>query len=96
MRDRDRVLAAFEERQRQPRGANAQPQGANAPGQTPNRITVRTDLPPALKARRSILAKVAFDLRKQKGVSTKIVVAGTKVLLKWKEKSSTNWNLYRD
>ena len=92
MRDRNRILDAFDERQRhrQPRASTA------APGQEERRITVRTDLPPALKAQRSTLAKTAYDLRRQKHVSTKIYVAGTKVLLKWKEKGSSAWNLYRD
>ena len=91
MRDRDRILAAFEQRQRQPRAASYA-----ATTQEDQRITVRTDLPPALKARRSSLAKTAYDLRKQKNVSTKIYLAGTEVLLKWKEKGSATWNQYRD
>ena len=92
MQERNKVLAAFEqrERQRQPRAS------ITTPEQAPRRITVRTDLPPALKARRSVLAKTAYNLRKDKHVSTKISVAGTKVLLQWKEKGAAIWNPYRD
>ena len=90
MKDRDRILAAFDQRQRQPRAPNA------APDQHAARITVRTDLPPTLKARRSALAKVAYTLRKEKHASTKIYLAGTKVLLKWKEKGTANWKQYHD
>lgn len=92
MRDRDRILTAFDDRyrQRQPRGSNA------VPDLSTRRITVRSDLPPALKAKRSSLAKIAYDLRKQKNASTKIYLAGTKILLKWREKGTANWNFYQD
>ena len=93
MRDRNKILAAFEERQRQrrPRASNAA-----TPDPDPRRITVRTDLPPALKAKRSALAKAAYNLRKEKHVSTKIQVVGSNVHLYWKEKGTTNWNLFHD
>lgn len=92
MRDRDRVLASFDQRQRQ-----RQPRASNTTsGQEARRITVRTDLPPALKARRSSLAKTAYDLRRQKNVSTKIILVGTEVHLKWKEKGTSTWNQYKD
>ena len=92
MRDRDRVLSAFDDRQRhrQARGPNT------APDVGTRRITVRSDLPPALKARRSALAKVAYDLRKHQNASTKIYLAGTKILLKWRGKGTTNWNFHQD
>ena len=56
---------------------------------------MRTDLPPALKARRGILVTVlAFKLRKERGVSIKVVLQGVKVVLKWKEKGSTCLNVH--
>ena len=94
MRDRNKVLAAFEEQQRQ---RQRQPHSSEAaPDHQPRRITVRTDLPPALKAKRSALAKTAYELRKEKNLSTKISVVGTKVLLHWKERGAATWNLFRD
>ena len=62
----------------------------------PLRITVRTDLPPALKAARGKLANEAYKLRKEKGLSTKIVVREANVVLLWKEKGSTSWNKFVD
>ena len=63
MRDRDRILATFKDRQRR----RDQPPASNV---TPNlaacRNTFCTDLPPALKATRSKLATIAFNLRKEK------------------------------
>lgn len=91
MKDRNNILAAFEDRQRKPRTSNAA-----ASDQNNRRITVRTDLPPALKAKRSALAKSAYNLRKEKHVSTKISVVGTNVLLQWKEKGTQAWNLFKD
>lgn len=84
MEDRNRLLAAFENGQRQRISQDRATASV--------RITVRTDLPPALKARRGMLAKIAYDLRKQKGVSTKIIVVGASVELKWKEKNTSKWN----
>ena len=62
MRDQNRILDAFDERQRhrQPRASTA------APGQEERTITVRTDLPPALKAQRSTLAKNSLRPQKTK------------------------------
>ena len=53
MRERDLVLGAFENQQRQ-RGTTT-----DARPQPRSRITVRTDLPPTLKIRRGILASAA-------------------------------------
>ena len=97
MRDRNRVLAAFDERQRQrQRQPTPSTAAAAASNQDTRRITVRTDLPPALKATRSALASIAYKLRKEKNVSTRISVVGTKVLLHWKEKGTSTWNLHQD
>ena len=87
--DRDAVLNAFEQQQRL-RGRESAAQA----GPAPNRITVRTDLPPALKVRRGVLATEAFKLRRERGVATKIVLQGAKVVLMWKEKGTTRWNVH--
>lgn len=111
MRDRDRILHAYEDQQRnRPRTSGATPgatpgaipgptHGAapvrdSQPGSQQPRISVRTDLPPALKAQRGKLANEAYKMRREKGLSTKIVVQDAKVVLKWKEKGSTTWKNY--
>ncbi|XP_071508622.1 uncharacterized protein [Diadema setosum] len=91
MSQRNRVLSAFEKRPRHP--VPAQP-GIVQP--RPLRISVRTDLPPALKAERGNLAAVAYKLRKEQNLSTKIVVVGTRVLLFSKAKSATEWQPYKE
>ena len=85
MNQRNRILSAFESK-RTPM----------TQGQERARISVRTDLPPALKEQRNILAKTAFNLRRQKKLSTKIVVEGVNVVLYWKEKESRVWQVYKD
>ncbi|XP_041483287.1 uncharacterized protein LOC121430076 [Lytechinus variegatus] len=89
MTDRNKVLSAFENRDRRPR-PNVQ-----LPAGTPTRISIRTDLPPALKARRGHLAKIAYDMRKKDGVSTKILLKNNKVCLQWKQKGASTWNDYQ-
>ena len=93
MRDRDLILKAYEDKQRKrdtpPNGANAQ----LAPG---TRISVRTDLPPTLKIRRGILANEAYKMRKERGLSTKIVLEGATVTLYYREKGTAKWNAYKD
>ena len=91
MMDRDHVLSTFEQQQR-----NRVKVNAAQPGQPPHRFTVRTDLPPGLKARRAILATKAYQLRKDRGVSTKIILKGAEIALLWKEKGTVKWNDYRD
>ena len=91
MADRNKVLAAFEN-VRRPRDNDPLLSGTPAPA----RVSVRTDLPPALKARRGYLAKVAYQMRKKDGVSTKIFLQQTKVCLQWKQKGATSWNDYQD
>ena len=90
MRERNSILAAFEEQQRN------RAKGPAQPGRTQRRITVRTDLPPAMKARRGALADEAYKLRKERGMSTRIFVKGTDVCLQWKEKGTTKWNDFKD
>ena len=91
MRQRDLVLTAFEDGLRQ----KTKTKTWSSVVQPSRNITVRTDLPPALKARRGVLGRKAYDLRRE-GKSTKIALAGTKVLLKWKEKGGRIWNTYID
>ena len=91
--DRDYILARFDQKQRQRPRPNSD---GDSSGSSQARITVRTDLPPKLKARRAVLAKVAYRLRKDKGLSTKIEVKGVNVILQWKEKGKSSWNVYKD
>lgn len=92
MRERDLVLGAYENQQRQPQRGITD----GAPTQPRPRISVRTDLPPTLKARRGTLSSVAYKMRKDRGLSTKIAVQGARVILQWREKGSSKWNLYTD
>lgn len=93
MMDRDRILSAFDQQQRDRGKRDAPP--ADQPIQH-RRISVRVDLPPALKVRRGILAGVAFKLRKERNLSTKITVDRATVILQWKEKGSQRWTIYKD
>ena len=90
MLDRNSVLAAFEEQQRKRTKAPAEP------GHAQSRLSVRTDLPPAMKIRRGILANEAYKLRKERGLATRIFVKGTEVHLQWKEKGTTKWNDFEE
>lgn len=76
MADRDRLLHAFEH---QPRD---RPQSAASDKDpTHPRVTIRSDLPPKMKRERGKLATIAFNLRKNNNLSTRIRVSGTKVIL---------------
>lgn len=90
MRERNNILAAFEDQHRKRMKTPAET------GHAHSRLTVRTDLPPSMKTRRWILANEAYKLRKEKGLATRIFVKGTNVHLQWKEKGATTWNDYRD
>ena len=89
MADRDKVLRAFEQPRRETNRTGPQP---------PNRLTVRTDLPAAMKRERGRLANIAFDLRKNHALKTRIVIQGTKVILQTKKlnEPSTNWSKWSD
>ena len=52
------------------------------------------DEPDSWKSHR-VLGRKVYDLRKE-GKSTKIVLGGTKVLLKWREKGGKIWNTYNE
>ena len=93
--DRDRILTLFERKQRD-HAHLAGNEGGPRPNPSP-RITVRTDLPPALKARRSILAKEAYKLRKERGLSTRILLQGTSIVLQWKQRGTRDpWRNHQE
>ena len=94
MADRNKVLAAYENGDRRPRDRDAS--ATQTPGSTLQRVSVRTDLPPALKARRGQLANIAYKMRKKDGVSTKIILQNATVCLKWKQKGTSKWNDYKE
>ena len=85
MPQRNRLLSAFERKPQRP--------GSDRPNP---RISVRTDLPPALKAERAILATKAYKFRKEDNLSTKIVIVGSRVVLFTKARNATEWRPYKD
>ena len=85
MPQRNRLLAAYERRPQRPGIDHSNP-----------RISVRTDLPPALKAERAILATRAYKFRKENNLSTKILVVGSRVILYTKRKNATEWQPYTE
>ena len=98
MADRDRVLSLFQRKLRS-RTLGAGP-GGNQP--TPTHLPQRAvplsgrTLPPVLKQRRGILANEAYKLRKERGLSTRIIVQGTSVILQWKNKGTNTWNNHQE
>ena len=86
MGQRNRLLFAFEKRPAQRPGID----------QRNPRISVRTDLPPTLKAERGALAARAYKFRKENNLSTKIVVAGCRVILYTKARNATEWQPYKE
>lgn len=92
MSDRNRILDHYDNKSRNRESDHVTNRGANSGA----RISVRTDLPPIMKAQRGKLAAVAFSLRKEKNQSTKIVVKGTAVILQFKEKGTKEWRTYKD
>ena len=91
MCDRDRVLSAYESK---PKHARSTTNPSSVPAS--DRISVRTDLPPPMKARRSQLASIAYKLRREKNLSTKIFVRNTEVILQHKEKGTREWITYKE
>ena len=89
MTDRDRLLHAYEGELRRPRargfGQQATPEPADR-DPTLRRVSIRTDLPAKLKRERSRLAGVAYQLRREQNLSTRIKVNGAKVLLQTRKK----------
>ncbi|XP_072179985.1 uncharacterized protein [Diadema setosum] len=93
MSDRDRILRAFE----QPR-LPQQPRETSGNLPATRQVTVRTDLPPRMKRERGRLATVAYDLRKNRHLKTRISIQGTKVLLMTKKPDdpSGNWKQWSE
>ena len=90
MFDRDRLLRAFESQPRHQRTGTAPgtaPAASSVPAQEGNwdpaysRVTIRSDLPPKLKRERGRLASVAYRLRREDKVSTRIRLVGSKIVL---------------
>ena len=88
MIDRDRLLNAYEHRPRQQSQGQSQRQQPVPPGSSGpsaptafSRVTIRTDLPPKMKRERGRLASIAYSIRKNNNLSTRIRIAGTHVLL---------------
>ncbi|XP_071505637.1 NFX1-type zinc finger-containing protein 1-like [Diadema antillarum] len=86
MFDRDAILNAYDATQRQ------LPAGTTLP------FTIRTDLPPGIKAKRYRLEKIAYEQRKQHGKSTCIRLIGVDLRLSIRNKGqqAAPWVLYKD
>ena len=86
MVDRDRLLYAYEHQPRKSQSQSQQPvpPGSGAPAaptSTFSRVTIRTDLPPKMKRERGRLAAIAYNIRKNNHLSTRIKISGAQVLL---------------
>ena len=91
MKQRERILTAYDELQRK------RPRATAGQSDTPPRMfSVRTDLPPALKIQRGILAQQAYKMRREKGLSTRIITQDVNVILQWKVKGTAKWNNYEN
>ena len=93
MRDRQQVIDAYQARSKKPTDGH---DPATSSGRARSRISVRTDLPLAMKFRRGKLATIAYNLRKEKSLSTKFFVRGKDVILQFKKKSDREWKTYTD
>ena len=60
------------------------------------KLRVLDDLPPVMKQERGRLASIAYQLRKEDKLKTKIVVRKTKVLLQFKSPTETDWSFYKE
>ncbi len=63
-----------------------------------HKIRVLQDLPPVMKRERGRLSSIAYSLRKEQHLMTRITVRKTKVILEYKpkDKPSARWMTYRD
>ena len=66
-----------------------------------SRITIRTDLPPTMKRERGRLASIAFNLRREKKLSTRIRINGTQVYLQTRQTKAgggpqTPWTVWKE
>ena len=101
MEDRNRLLSAFEQPNRQRRNEVSGQQHAQQPSQQAaeppprqqataeifsyDRVTIRTDLPPLMKRERGRLATLAYKIRKEKHLATRIRINGTKLSLQTRQ-----------
>lgn len=94
MKDRDDVLKAFEHpgyaRRRQSTSHN------EAAIEVRPAITVRADLPPSMKRERGRLSSIAYKLRQEKKLMTRIKVFNTKVILQTKRNREDTWATWRE
>ena len=65
------------------------------------RVTIRTDLPPALKRERGRLASIAYKLRRDQNVSTRLRLVGAKMTLQTRKFSRNGtqqapWTIWKD
>lgn len=77
------------------------PEAATAPVTRYDRVTIRSDLPPVMKRERGRLASLAFKLRKEKHVATRIRISGTRVFLQTRPKPGINgtpaaWKIWNE
>ena len=79
--DRDRILYAFEHQPRQREQTKSPCSSTAAAPSSLSRVTIRTDLPPTMKRERGRLSSIAYNLRKNNGLSTRIKVIRTRVQL---------------
>lgn len=100
---RDRVLHAYDfQPPRRQHSHQPQPQGS---GHTSDpsfaRVSIRSDLPAKLKKERGQLASTAYKLRREKRVSTRIKLNGTKLILQTRNPGrdgtpSTAWTTWSE
>ena len=102
MEDRNRLLDSFERSTRQrPTDADHRPdqqisqqpqqnlQPTQAPANRYDRVTIRTDLPPEMKRERGRLATLAYKIRKEKQLSTRIRINGINLYLQTRKRATS-------
>ena len=95
MTERQAVLEAYHARSKSATDGEGQANDQESTNPR-SRISVRTDLPPTLKFRRGKLSSIAYKMRKEKNLSTKIFVQDTEVVLQYKEKNTREWKTYTE
>ncbi|XP_041472654.1 uncharacterized protein LOC121421920 [Lytechinus variegatus] len=96
MLDRDRLLRAYEF---QPRQQQTDPAARETCNPEYARVSIRTDLPQKLKRERGRLATIAYKLRHEEHVSTRIKLIGSKITLQTRKRGrdgspSTAWTTW--
>jgi len=56
-----------------------------------SRISIRTDLPPELKLKRSILAREAFEMRRDNNIQARVRERGTDVWIETRGNNTEQW-----